>query len=181
MALTEAALTDEAIVERFRRTGDVSCFEALAVRHRDYVYRTVRRLVFDSEDAAELTQEVLVKAYLGLARFRSQASFRSWLRRIALNHCLNHLTRSREPDPREAAMPDVSAALAERAETRLHVRSCLERMSPSDRLILLLKYVEDLDHHEMADMLGISVSASKMRVQRAKDRFLSIYQEGDDG
>ena len=173
--------TDAAIVARFRKTGDQRLFEALVVRHRDYVYRTVRRLVSNVEDAADLTQEVFVKAYFGLEGFRSQASLRTWLHRIAVNHCLNHLSRG--PGSDSLNNPRTGALVTERGEPelRLDVQSCLMALSSGDRLALLLKYVEDLEHREIADLLSISVSASKMRVQRARERFLELYRAEKNG
>ncbi|UCG88116.1 MAG: RNA polymerase sigma factor [Gemmatimonadota bacterium] len=179
--LGQAVVTDEAIIARFRQTGDPRWFEMLVVRHRDYVYRAVRRLLFDPEDAADLTQEVFVKAYLGLSQFRSQASFRTWLHRIAVNHSLNHLSRSTEPERSPMPASKEPSRAPEDREMRLDVQSCLGRLNPEDRLVLLLKYVEDLDHSEVAEMLSISVSASKMRVQRAKERFLRLYNGDEDG
>jgi RNA polymerase sigma-70 factor (ECF subfamily) len=171
------AVTDEALVARFRETGDQSSFEVLVARHRDFVYRVVRRLVHDAEDAADLTQEVFVKAYFGLDQFQSRASFRTWLRRIAVNHCINHMTRRQEPERVLAVESDGLSQTPDNLELRLHVQACLAHLSVADRAALLLKYVEDLDHGEIAEMMGISVSASKMRVQRAKQRFLRAYHE----
>jgi RNA polymerase sigma factor (sigma-70 family) len=124
---------------------------------------------------------VFVKAYLGLERFRSQAGFRTWLHRITVNHCLNHLSRGPRSDSLERPETGVLATERDRPELRLDVQSCLAALSSSDRLVLLLKYAEDLDHHEIAEMLSISVSASKMRVQRAKERFLELYHANDNG
>jgi RNA polymerase sigma-70 factor (ECF subfamily) len=174
-------VTDEAIIARLRETGDPSWFEALVARHRDYVYRAVRRLVYDVEDAADLTQEVFVKAYFSLPRFRSQASFRTWLHRIAVNHCLNHLSRSPEPDRSPMPVPNGLSRGPEDTELRLHVQSCLANLGAEDRLALVLKYVEGLDHTEIAEMLSISISASKMRLQRARERFLRLYHGDEDG
>src|SRR3974390_337097 len=83
---------DAALVERYL-TGDTTAFDEIMVRYERQIYRICYRFVENREDAMDLAQEVFIKAFEHLATFRQESSLKTWLYRIAMNHCINHVKK----------------------------------------------------------------------------------------
>src|SRR5437016_14052093 len=83
---------DNLLVERYL-TGDMSAFDELMIRYERQIYRVCYRFVENREDAMDLAQEVFIKAFEHLGSFRRESSLKTWLYRIAMNHCINHLKK----------------------------------------------------------------------------------------
>src|SRR5262245_29816498 len=83
---------DHALVRQYL-AGDMRAFDALMIRHERQVYRACYRFVNKREDAMDLAQEVFIKAFENLASFRWESSFKTWIYRIAMNHCINHVKK----------------------------------------------------------------------------------------
>lgn len=174
-----------------RLPDDPRAFHLLVERHRGHVVSVAYRFLGNLHDAEEAAQEVFLKAYRGLPTFRCESSFSTWLYRIVINTCKNELRRrSRRPtllDPDLESLdfflpPEPSAedsALAH--EQNDAIQGALDRLSANDREALILRDVEDLSYQEIAQVLGISLSAAKMRVRRARLAFRKLYSEPADG
>ncbi len=91
----DPAASDEEVLERHRSAapGDLRAFELLVHRHEGHVRANCQFISGNAEEARDLAQEVFVKAYFGIGRFRGTSAFRTWLRRIKVNHCLNHIAK----------------------------------------------------------------------------------------
>lgn len=179
---------DEVLVEiaRAEGSGDTRAFEQLVRRHQGFVAANCRAITRSPAEVDDLAQEVFVKAFFGLRRFEGRARFRSWLQRIKVNHCLNHLRRTRgvimldveEPElERHEAMrtaPTADAALdGERAhEAILRV---LDGMADTLRIPLMLRDADGLSYEEIGAQLGIGPSAVKMRIKRGREQFRQRY------
>jgi len=183
--------TDEQLVERARsaRAGDLRAFDELVRRHQSRVRTNCRFLTGSEEDAQDLSQEVFVKAYFNLERFEGRAAFGTWVQRIKVNHCLNHIRKRRGwtfvdvEDPAvagEEPLRDTARADdATRArETRERIGGVLDRMSGTLRVPLLLRDLDGLSYQEIADRLGLGLSAVKMRIARAREEFRALYDQG---
>src|SRR5437667_1963277 len=85
---------DAAIVDRYL-SGDMSAFNELMIRYERQIYRVCYRFVENREDAMDLAQEVFIKAFEHLASFRRESSLKTWLYRIAMNHCINHVKKNK--------------------------------------------------------------------------------------
>src|SRR5881397_3916440 len=83
---------DAGLVERYL-SGDITAFDELMIRYERQIYRVCYRFVENREDAMDLAQEVFIKAFEHLPRFRREASLKTWLYRIAINHCINHVKK----------------------------------------------------------------------------------------
>src|SRR6478736_530415 len=83
---------DAALVERYL-TGDMRAFDELMIRYERQIYRVCYRFVDNREDAMDLAQEVFIKAFEHLATFRRESTLKTWLYRIAMNHCINHVKK----------------------------------------------------------------------------------------
>ena len=179
--------TDEDLVERMKRLPeDWGSFERLVSRHQAKVLANCRYITRSAQHAEDLAQEVFIKAYFGLSGFEGRAAFSTWLHRLKVNHCLNFLTRRQRGtfvdagDPsleREPAMqtPPLAESGLERAEQQRRIDSVLDGMSDTLRVPLVMRDMDGLPYQEIADILGLGISAVKMRIKRARDEFRERY------
>jgi RNA polymerase sigma-70 factor, ECF subfamily len=153
--------------ERFA-AGDVEAFEALFRQHQCEVYHWIMRVVRDSATAEDLTIETFWRMYRAHARFdATKGNCTAWLRRIATNAALDHLRRTRREVPLLEDPPDSpKASAAERSELRRTILSAMNRLSPRLRVAVVLALVEEEPYESIAEALGISLSAVKLRVFR---------------
>ncbi len=144
--------------------GQGEAFETIVARHRQHVYQLCFRFVGNHEDASDLAQDVFVRAFRGLHRFRGHAPLKTWLYRIAVNVCLNNVTaRTPSADPiieqcfvSPAESPADHVLREERAE---HVRAAIARLPKKQRATLILRIYHELPHEQIASVLGSSVGA----------------------
>ena len=147
-------------------------FTTLALRHTPACLRFAARMLGTREDAEDVTQETLVRAYRALAAYDGRTAFRTWLFTILVNRCRSALTvrvrRRRWFYTDSDAVERVSVPSHEAGtELRVELTRALERLPEEQREAFLLKHVEGLEYTEMAAVTGAGVSALKMRVQRA--------------
>ena len=148
--------------------GDASAFDALVVRHQKTIHRVCYRFTGNAEDAADLTQEVFVKAYRSLAKFRGTSAFSTWLYRIAVNACLS-FKAARKNKPNEewdenhdvaATEPGVEEALDAKMNA-VSIRAALDTLPEKQRLTVIMKVLEERTHAEVAEILGSNVGTVK--------------------
>ncbi len=152
--------------------------ELVRLTHRD-AYGLALRLTGDEEDARDVVQDAYLRAYRSLDRFRGDARFSTWLYRIVANCASTHRTRNRrhrhEALPEDHAVvdsrPDADpAAQSEAAGLRRQLDAAIQDLPPRLRAVVVLRDVYDLPHEAIAEELGISVSAAKVRLHRARRR-----------
>lgn len=155
------------LLERFA-AGDVEAFEALFRQHQCEVYGWILRIVRDRATAEDLTIETFWRMYRAHARFdAARGNCTAWLRRIATNAALDHLRRTRREVPLPEDPPDTpKVPAAERSELRRTILSAMNSLSPRLRVAVVLALVEEESYDRIAEALGISVSAVKVRVFR---------------
>jgi len=168
------------LIERFKE-GDDSAFAGLVHLYQDRVYNLCRHLLGRPQDAEDAAQETFIKAYRNLGRFTPQASFYTWLYRIAVNTCLDHqkrpffeslFRRSAEGEEFLAVEPAdllTPERLYESKQMNQMVQRCLARLSPKLRAVLVLKEMEGLSYEEIASVLDISLGTVKSRISRARE------------
>lgn len=161
------------------REGDQAAFTELVRRTHADTFTLARRLVSDEDDAREVVQETYLRAFRSIRRFRGDAQFTTWLYRITANCASTHLGRRRrtrhellEDDLVVADLhPDRDPALAADASLlRTRVEQAIAELPPRLRAVVVLRDIYDLNHAEIADELGISESAAKVRLHRARRR-----------
>ena len=166
--------------------GDKAAFSALVRAHQDEVYTLARRLVGDPHLAADIAQEAMVRAWRALPRFRGDAQLSTWLHRITVNTAWTHKDRAR----RNAAAPledyhDIPAlpgpsdpeTAGELAELRGRLRQALDELPDAQRQVVVMKDVYGWSHNEIADTMGISVTAAKVRLHRARAKLARDLEE----
>ena len=163
------------------RGGDEGAFEALVRLYEKRVFALAVRMCGSREDAAEASQEAFLAAWQGLAFFRGESSFSTWLYRLTSNACVDLLRR--EGRHRAAAGPsldDEEAGLdvpdqtlspqdeAERRELREAIDRGLEALTPEHRQVLVHREMHQLSYDEIADVLSLDVGTVKSRISRAR-------------
>ncbi len=190
---TRAQLSDIELVSEAQDApaGDMRAFEELVRRYQGTVKTNCRYLSGSETDAEDLAQEVFVKAFFGLKRFEGRASFRTWVKRIKANHCINFVKKRAGRTFVDVDDPGVSASdrvrvdprgpagLAD-ASRRERIRATLEGIPDSLRIPLIMRDMDGLSYQDIADELGIGLSAAKMRVKRGREAFRSTYGPKDE-
>lgn len=167
-------------------SGDMRAFDELVRRHQSKILTNCRYLTGSGGDAEDLAQEVFVKAYFALARFEGRAAFGSWVTRIKINHCLNFNRKTRGRWFLDASDPKVQGAdeltieprapeKLEKDDRRQRVRAILDQMADTLRIPLVMSDMDGLTYQEIADELGIGLSAVKMRIKRGRESFRQLY------
>ena len=180
LARTRSAFDLDAV--RFRacidRTiaGETSALGELFVEYGDEVYRTAYRLTGSDADAQDATQELFIRLPSALRGFTGgAATFAAWLRRVAVRQALMQMRTSRR---REVSVEGV-ASLVSRSDDaldRLSIDGALARLSDEQRSVFLLKEVEGYAHTEIAELLGITVANSEVRLHRARRRLRDLLR-----
>lgn len=183
--------SDEILVQRacLAPQGDLRAFDELVRRHQARVQTNCRYLSGNEEDSLDLAQEVMVKAYFNLKRFEGRSSFGTWIGRIKVNHCLNHLRRQKDRsfvDVDEPVLENHSALQSRRAadevveagERKAAISRVLAAMPESLRVPLILRDMDGLSYQEISEHLEVGLSAVKMRIKRAREHFRAGYERG---
>lgn len=189
-ALVLSELADTELVQLAVERGmkDERPFRELLRRHQTTVWRICYGFVRNPEDAEDLTQDVFFKAYRSLSRFEGRASFKTWISRIAINTSQNEIRRrSRRPVASQTDLDEMAEVLplpdanvegqVTVNEQKSRLENAMSQLRPSEQEVLYLKDVEQRPYHEVAELLDISLSASKMRVQRARLAFRNAYRQ----
>ncbi|MDP2321305.1 MAG: sigma-70 family RNA polymerase sigma factor [Acidobacteriota bacterium] len=175
------ALADAAAIERVL-DGETQAFAQLVSRYQAVLYRYAVSIVLNHDVAADMVQDAFVRAYTSLASCRDRTRFRAWLFQTLRHRCLDYL---KEPRRRDVSLDETSPVsdvadgprtLVERQELRTEIEQALARLPEAQREAFILHYVEEVPYDTMAELLGASVSALKMRVLRARETLGSALQ-----
>ena len=169
--------SDEARLVAAAKAGDSEAFAELVRRTEAEVYTLAYRLTGNQEDARDVAQEAYLRAFRALKRFRGDARFSTWMYRITANCASTHLSRRSKghhdelsddesvPDDRPESDP---VGMAEAGALRARVNAALADLPPILRAVVVLRDVYDLPHDAIASELGITESAAKVRLHRAR-------------
>ena len=170
--------------------GDQSAFEALVRLYEKRVYALTLLMCKNPADAEEAAQEAFLAAWQGLAFFRGESSFSTWLYRLASNACVDVLRR--EGRHRSAAGPSLNDeetvidvaddapsphALAERAELRQQIEEALSALPEDYRQVLILREMHQRSYDEIAEILALDLGTVKSRINRGRKRLRKILLE----
>ena len=172
---------DMALVERCR-AGDLAAFEELYAAHAGKLFSVACRMLGNQSDAEDILQEIFLSAHRKLDGFRGDAALGTWLYRLAMNQCLDHL-RSRSArtnqltdvlDDEPALYEPGGGGLAEQTVAKMDIERALAQLPAGCRAAFVLHDVEGLEHREVADALGIAEGTSKSQVHKARLRLRAL-------
>lgn len=174
---------ERSLIRRAQR-GERAAFDALVHRYDQEVLRMALRIVQSQEEAQDLYQEVFLKVYRSIGRFRLEARFSTWLYRVVMNVCLDHLRRQKthnetqmpesadgQPDYLHTIPEDRPVLNPERAlqagEIGARLEMAMTRLSPRERLVFELKHCQGMKLRDIGELCGTSEEAAKNSLFRA--------------
>ena len=174
---------DGALVARARR-GDADAFDELVRRYGDRIVNYIRAMLWQGADAEDVAQDVFLRAYRGLGRFKGQSSFKTWLYQIATNTARTHFAQRRNR-PEDAvgsfSGDDLGAPVAvsrDDVEASVVLRDRLDRalaaLPEDQRRVVVLRDVEGFEYKEIAEMLSIPIGTVESRIFRARQRLREL-------
>ncbi|MBI4589320.1 MAG: sigma-70 family RNA polymerase sigma factor [Candidatus Rokubacteria bacterium] len=168
----EGGAEDLELIQRFLG-GEEKAFEFLLEKHYPRINRLASHILGNPSAAEDVAQEVFVRCYQALPRFRGESSVYAWLYRITVNLCLNFLHRQSTrflPDEESAPEPSRSddSAHLEAIQRETFVRRALAALPPHYRAAIILSAIEELTYQEISDVLGIPLGTVKSRINFGK-------------
>jgi RNA polymerase sigma-70 factor (ECF subfamily) len=176
---------DQEIVARVRN-GDREAFAKLVLKYQSRVFTLAMRILDNRSEAEDIAQDIFVKVFQSLHDFRGASRFSTWLYRIAVNHCLNHIRRRTRQQQTfvvtesEEWMQESSGSnpqkTLEQKERWALVQAKLQLLSPEHRTIVLLRDFEGLSYEEIADVLQLESGTVKSRLHRARMELKALLE-----
>lgn len=165
-------MSDSHLVAQAQK-GELPAFEELVKKYQREVYGLICRIVYDSEEARDLTQQAFLQAFVHIRSFRQQAQFRTWLFRIAINQSYNYLKSKKrfgEPvDCDEYVLVGEGSPEADLVtrEDRQRLQAALARLPAKQRAVITLKVEQDLSYEEISQVLGGTTGAARVNYCQA--------------
>lgn len=183
----------EAELVETARGGDLSAFEELVTRYRDKVYTRAYNMVRSREDAVDLSQDAWVKAWRKLGQFQGDAKFITWITRITINLCLDHIRKRKKKGFVESVeqleeerggldrhlppvVTDPTEGL-ERQELRDRIDAALSKLTEAQRTVLVLYEFEQLEYKEIARRVGCSIGTVMSRLFYGRRKLAALLRE----
>jgi RNA polymerase sigma-70 factor (ECF subfamily) len=167
---------DAECVKRVQR-GDTESFEILVRRHQNTTFNLIYRFLGDYDEATDTAQEVFLSAYKSIQQFRGDANFATWLYRIAFNHASTRRKSLSAKRQRQVALEDDAVVVdsganpetsAEQKEIQQYVQQALNSLDGDDAQIILLRDLQDVSYHDIAQTLDVPLGTVKSRLHRAR-------------
>ncbi len=194
MPLPPGSEPDDLALVRRCQAGEDKAFDELVIKYRSRVFAMIYHLVHNEQDAWDLAQDGFLKAWKSIDRFRFQSSFYTWLYRIMTNVAIDWLRKKQittgqefddtiglqdlEPGsdlaPKSEPLP---AKTIERQEVRARIDAAIAKLSPEHRTVILLKEMEDLQYHEIAETVGCSIGTVMSRLFYARKKLQSLLKD----
>ncbi len=180
---------DDQKLVKSAKGGDMAAYEELVARHRDKIFARAYSMVRNEEDAIDLSQEAWVKAWQRLKQFQGESSFATWITRITINLCLDHLRKQKrqrtesiemldeESGGVERRMPVVTVnptERLERGELRKRIDEALGQLSEAHRTVLVLHEFEEMEYKEIAKTMGCSIGTVMSRLFYARRKMAAL-------
>ncbi|WP_223491383.1 RNA polymerase sigma factor [Sutcliffiella horikoshii] len=165
--------------------GNKQAFAFIINRYKNRLYAMVLRMVKNSEEAKDLVQECFIKVYGQLDKYERKGSFASWLYRVSVNHCMDtfrkkqlHTVEYSDETGGGSLTPEVIYLQKEKYK---QLESLLATLKKEDRLIVLLKYTNDLSYEEIGAILDIPIHTVANKIHRAKNQMRKKVQQEKGG
>lgn len=187
LSLQEASLIEQS------KAGDVESFEQLIDQHQKKIFNIAYRMLGNIEDASDVAQEALVKAYRGIKNFKGKSSFSTWLYAIVNNTCIDFIRKNRKTnliyldkdyETEEGSYrlqmeseEDTPEEVLEKKEIQRLVHESIEELSYDHKRAIILRDIEGFSYKEIAEILNCSEGTVKSRISRARTSLKTIIQE----
>lgn len=188
------APTDEMVLVKRARHGDLTAYDELVRRYQERIYATIYHMTSNHEDANDLAQEAFIKAFQALKSFKGGSSFYTWVYRIAVNKTINFLKQRKnraqmslnDLDFNAEHDPDLVALISDKtprrevglAELQEKLNAAMHKLSEPHRLVVTLHDVQGLSHEEIADIMDCNIGTVRSRLFYARQQlqaYLSDY------
>ena len=183
-------LSDENLVKAIASSNDTLLFEILYDRYDKVVYNKCLGFSKSDDEAEDLTQDIFLKLFVKLKTFKGKSKFSTWLYAFTYNHCVNYVNRStaKKIEKKSVGTENIEDTYynPEKDDNSINLlrveklKEALEQISPEEKMILLLKYQDSLSIKELTGILDVGESAVKMRLKRAKEKLINVYNKNDD-
>ena len=187
---TDASELSEAEAIRLAQQGDAAAFERIYRLHSRRVYALCLRMVGNTAEAEDLTQEAFLQLFRKIHTFRGESAFSTWLHRLSVNVVLMRLRKKglaetsleevTEPDE-EAGGPrkEIGAAdlLLSGSIDRVNLQRAIDRLPPGYKSVFVLHDIQGYEHNEIAELMGCSIGNSKSQLHKARMRLRELLQE----
>ncbi len=185
---SQEAARDRALVQR-AQAGEVEAFNELVEAYKTRVYGVLYHMLGNREDAADLAQEVFVRAFKFIGSFRWEANFYSWLYRIVINTALNFIKGRKEPtlslnqwDDQVEGAPVMQELMSQesvhgeldRGEIQEKLNEALQKLSKEHRAVVVLHDIQGMKHQEVARVMGCSVATTRSRLHYAHQQLQTL-------
>jgi len=196
---TEATLAQPDVSEldlvKRCQAGDTEAFDELVTRYRARVFGMIYNMVHSEQDAWDLAQDAFVKAWKSIKRFRGRSSFYTWLYRIVMNVAIDWVRKKqvrssgaefddaaqlKEIDPASKTAPKADALpyeTMERGEIRERIDQAIAQLTPQHRAVILMKEIEEMQYHEIAEALGCSIGTVMSRLFYARKKLQTLLRD----
>lgn len=178
---------EDADLVRLCQNGDMAAFEQLFHKYQERVYGTALRMMSNKEDALDLTQEIFLKAYQNIHKFKSTSAFSTWLYRLSVNLCIDELRKRKRlanTVPLEEAVSQADANTPEdyaiSKDRERQVWEALNSLKEKERAIIILRDMEGLSYKEIAEVFKCSLGRVKSRLHEARQSLKAILETETD-
>ena len=190
----QADVSELDLVKRCQ-AGEADAFDELVVRYRTRIFGMIYNMVHNEQDAWDLAQDSFVKAWKSMKRFRGQSSFYTWMYRIVMNVTIDWLRKKqikgagaefddsiqlKEIDPASKTVPKPDALPYERmqqTEIRAQIDNAISQLTPEHRAVILMKEIENMQYHEIAEALGCSIGTVMSRLFYARKKLQTLLKD----
>ncbi|PYI50454.1 MAG: RNA polymerase subunit sigma [Verrucomicrobia bacterium] len=192
--LAQADVSETDLVKRCQ-AGDTEAFDELVTRYRTRIFGMIYNMVHNEQDAWDLAQDSFVKAWKSIKRFRGRSSFYTWIYRIVMNVTIDWLRKkqvkgvgaefddaiqAKQIDPASRTAPKADALpyeIMQRSETRTRIDNAIAQLSPEHRAVILMKEIEEMQYHEIAETLGCSIGTVMSRLFYARKKLQNLLRD----
>src|SRR6266513_5640810 len=194
---TTPAQADVSELDLVRRcqAGQTDAFDQLVTRYRTRVFAMIYNMVHNEQDAWDLAQDSFVKAWKSIGRFRGRSSFYTWIYRIVMNVTIDWLRKKqvkgagaefndaiqlKEIEPASRTVPKANPLpheLMEQSEIRARIDNAIAQLSPEHRAVILMKEIEEMQYHEIAETLGCSIGTVMSRLFYARKKLQNSLRD----
>ena len=190
----QADVSELDLVKRCQE-GDAEAFDELVTRYRTRVFGMIYNMVHSEQDAWDLAQDSFIKAWKSIKRFRGQSSFYTWIYRIVMNVTIDWLRKKqikaggaefddsiqlKEVEPASKTVPKADAlpsVAMEQKEIRGEIDKAIAQLSPEHRAVILMKEIDGMQYHEIAETLGCSIGTVMSRLFYARKKLQNLLRD----